>query len=187
MDLHAAQIQGFFKIPVDDLYALPVLCNAVEELGLGDLVVVSPDPGFARKARLYADRLGADLAVADKERIGHEGGMRTAGILGEVADRCALIVDDFTVTGGTLAEAARGLVQGGAREVHAAITHGLFTEQCMAAVAASPIRTLLVTDTIETQPAEPLAKVRVVSVAPLFAEAIRRIHTRQSISVLFQG
>jgi len=187
MDLHAPQIQGFFKIPVDDLYALPVLCDAVTALGLADPVVVSPDPGFARKARLFANRLRAGLAVFDKERLSHGGQMTTAGILGDVAGRTALIVDDFTVSGGTLGQAAQALMEKGARAVYATVTHGLFTEQCVRTLNQSPIQKLLFTDTIETQLAETPAKAQRVTVAPLFAEAIRRIHTRQSISVLFQN
>jgi len=185
MDLHAPQIQGFFNVPVDDLRALPVLCAAAKELGLVDPVVVSPDTGFVKKARQFADRLSAPLAVAEKQRVDHAGGMVIHEIIGHVDGRAALIVDDFAVGGSTLVEVAEKLVECGATEVSAAISHGVFTQECMDRVDASPIRTLLVTDTVETQPVEFSPKVRVVSVAPLFGEAIRRIHNRQSISVLF--
>ena len=185
MDLHAPQIQGFFNVPVDDLRALPVLCAAAKELALVDPVVVSPDTGFAKKARQFADRLGAPLAIADKQRVDHAGGMVILEIIGHVDGRAALIVDDFAVGGSTLVEVAEKLVECGATEVSAAISHGVFTQECMDRVDASPIRTLLVTDTVETQPVEFSPKIRVVSVAPLFGEAIRRIHNRQSISVLF--
>jgi ribose-phosphate pyrophosphokinase len=187
MDLHAPQIQGFFKIPVDDLYALPVLCKEIEELGLSDPVVVSPDPGFVKKARQYATRLSAPLAIADKQRLDHDGSVVVSDIIGDVANRPALIVDDFVVAGGTLAKVAEKLVECGATEVYAAVTHGVFSQDCMERLDGSPIRKLLVTDTIETQPVELSAKVEVVTVAPLFAEAIRRIHTHQSISVLFDN
>ncbi|MHC4713981.1 MAG: ribose-phosphate diphosphokinase [Planctomycetota bacterium] len=185
MDLHAPQIQGFFKVPVDDLYALPVLCEAIGRLGLADSTVVSPDPGFLKKARLYADCLGAGLAVADKERLDHDGEMAICGIIGNVKGHRALIVDDFTVTGGTLVKVAARLMEAGASEVNAAVTHGVFTHECMERLDRSAIGTLLTTDSIETQPVKLSSKVEVVSVAPLFAEAIRRIHNRQSISVLF--
>ncbi|HUU58118.1 MAG TPA: ribose-phosphate diphosphokinase [Phycisphaerae bacterium] len=185
MDLHAPQIQGFFKIPVDDLYALPVLCDAAERLGAGDAVVVSPDPGFIKKARQYAHRLGAPLAIADKQRLNLTGEMVINDIIGTVDGRAALIVDDFTVSGGTLVKVAARLVERGATDVLAVVTHGVFTQECMTRLDGSPIRRLLVTDTIETQPVKLSAKVEVVSIAPLFAEAVRRIHDRQSISVLF--
>ena len=185
MDLHAPQIQGFFRIPVDDLYATPVLARAAQELGLADLVVVSPDTGFAKKAREFADRLEAPLAIADKQRLDHDGSIRINEIIGDVRGRAALIVDDFTIAGGTLVKVAEKLIERGATEVCAAVTHGVFTQACMDRLDAGPLRTLLVTDTIETQPVTFSPKVQVVSVAPLFAEAIRRIHNRESISVLF--
>ena len=186
MDLHAPQIQGFFKIPVDDLSALPVLCAALREPGAERPVVVAPDTGFAKKGRDYARCLNAPLAIADKQRLDHDGGMVVREIIGDVASRTALIVDDFTVSGGTLARVAEKLVERGAGEVYAAVTHGAFAGTCMERIDASPIRKLFVTDTIETQPVERVAKVEVVSIAPLLAEAVRRIHTRQSISVLFE-
>ncbi len=185
VDLHAPQIQGFFKVPVDDLYAMPVLCEAIGGLGLTHPVVVAPDAGFAKKARQFADRLAAPLAIADKQRLDHGGGMVINGILGDVGGRSAVIVDDFAIDGGTLARVADKLMECGASEVIAAITHGVFTPKCMARLDASPIHRLLVTDTIETTPVKPSAKVQVVSIAPLLAEAIRRIHNRESISVLF--
>jgi ribose-phosphate pyrophosphokinase len=186
MDLHAPQIQGFFRVPVDDLYAAPYLCDAISRQALPDPVVVAPDAGFAKRARRFASRLGAPLAIADKER-GHSGEIESLEVIGDVAGLDAVIVDDFTITAGTLIEAAEALVARGARSVLAAVTHGVFARGAAAAIAASPIQRLFVTDTIETQP-EPLGpKVEVVSVAPLFADAIRRIHRRESISSLFEG
>ena len=186
VDLHAPQIQGFFKTPVDDLYALPPLCDAIKSLGLGELVVVAPDAGFAKKARQYAARLGAPLAIADKQRLDHNGGIVISDIIGSVKGRPAIIVDDFTVSGGTLVRVAEKLLSSGATEVLAAITHGVFTQECMARLDASPIQRMFATDTIESQPVKLSPKVQVVSIAPLLAEAILRIHTRQSISVLFE-
>jgi ribose-phosphate pyrophosphokinase len=186
VDLHAPQIQGFFGIPVDDLYALPVLGEAIAALGLEDLVVVSPDAGFAKKARQYARRLGATLAIADKERIDHDEAAQVVDLIGDVAGRRALIVDDFTISAGTLVEVAECLIERGARTVDAAVTHGVFTGKAMPRLAASPIDRLLVTDTVENQPVDFSDKVQVVSLAPLLAEAIRRIDRRESLSILFQ-
>jgi ribose-phosphate pyrophosphokinase len=185
LDLHAAQIQGFFKIPVDDLYALPVLCERVKQMGLEDLIVVAPDAGFAKKARRFARYLGTSLAIGDKERAAHDERAMVYEIIGDVRGKTALIVDDFTISGGTLAEAAEMLVRRGAREVYAAVTHGVFARGSMERIVASPIRRMLVTDTVETQPVALDERIEVVSVAPLFGEAIRRIHSRESISVLF--
>lgn len=185
MDLHAPQIQGFFRVPVDDLYATPVLCEAVKGMGLANLVVVSPDTGFARKARMYASRLGAPLAIGDKKREGHNENAEVLEIIGDVHEKTALVVDDFTISAGTLVDVAKKLIERGAQSVYAAITHGVFSEGSMAKIENSPIKRLLVTDTVETQPVALSERVKVVSVAPLFAEAIRRIHQRESISVLF--
>ncbi len=186
MDLHASQIQGFFKIPVDDLYARPYLCDAISGEGLTDLVVVSPDSGFVKKARAFAEALHAPLAIADKMRSEHDEHAMVTDIMGEVAGRHAVLVDDFTISGGTLIEAAEQLIEKGAASVTAAVTHGVLAEGSMLRLDASPIRRLITTDTIETQPEAFSDMVRVVSVAPLFAEAIRRIHSRESISVLFE-
>ncbi|HEX73449.1 MAG TPA: ribose-phosphate pyrophosphokinase [Candidatus Hydrogenedentes bacterium] len=185
LDLHAAQIQGVFRIPVDDLYALPVMCETVKAMRLSDLVVVSPDTGFAKKARKYASYLGVSLAIGDKERVAHDEKAEVMEIIGRVRGKTALVVDDFTISGGTLIEVAHKLVERGARDIIAAVTHGVFSPGAMKKIDDGPIRTMLITDTVETQP-EPFSdKVQIVSVAPLFGEAIRRIHNRESISVLF--
>jgi ribose-phosphate pyrophosphokinase len=185
MDLHAAQIQGFFKVPVDDLYALPVLCEAIKKRHFSNLVVVSPDTGFARQARKFASFLNTSLAIGDKERLCHDEKAEVLEIIGDVRDKTALIVDDFTISGGTLVDIAVKLIERGAQEVFAAVSHGVFSQQAMERIDASPISRLLVTDTVETQPVEYSEKIEVVSVAPLFGEAIRRIYNRESISVLF--
>ncbi|HIJ73383.1 MAG TPA: ribose-phosphate pyrophosphokinase [Candidatus Hydrogenedentes bacterium] len=185
MDLHAPQIQGFFRIPVDDLYALSVLCNAVKKMDLPDMIVVSPDTGFAKKARKYASYLGASLAIGDKKRAAHDETAEIMEIIGDVRGKTALVVDDFTISGGTLIDVTEKLLERGAQSVTAAVTHGVFSPGAMARIDASAIARILITDTVETQP-EPLSgKVQVVTVAPLFGEAIRRIHNRESISVLF--
>jgi ribose-phosphate pyrophosphokinase len=154
--------------------------------GASDPVVVSPDSGYAKMARRFARRLGGGFALADKTRSGHDEDVEVFGLLGDVAGRDAVLVDDFIATSGTLVEAAERLVERGARSVIAAATHGLFSGDAIAKIAASPIERVIVTDTVENQP-QPLGdKVEVVSVAALFAEAIKRIHGRESISVLFR-
>ena len=186
LDLHAPQVQGFFKVPVDDLYALPVLCDAIAAKGLTDLVVVAPDAGYAKKARDWADRLGAPTAIADKRRVDHSETAEIVELIGSVEGRTALIVDDFTITAGTLVAAARVLADRGATSVYAAVSHGLLAGEANRRLDDSPIVRLFMTDSVETQP-EPLSsKVESVSVAPLFGEAIRRIFRRESISDLFR-
>jgi ribose-phosphate pyrophosphokinase len=185
LDLHAPQIQGFFRIPVDDLYALPVLCEQIARKHLPDLIVVSPDTGFVKHARKFASFLGTSIAIADKERTAHDERAQIVEIIGDVRGKTALIVDDFTISAGTLATAGDRLIERGANAVYAAVSHGVFSEGSMERLDRSPIRKLLVTDSIETQPVALSSKVEVVSVAPLFGEAIRRIHRRESISVLF--
>jgi ribose-phosphate pyrophosphokinase len=185
LDLHRPQIQGFFHIPVDDLYALPVLCGKLVRKQLPDLVVVSPDTGFVKQARKYASFLGTSIVIADKQRQAHDERAEVLEIIGEVQGKTALIVDDFTISAGTLVEAANKLVERGAKAVYAAVSHGVFTEGSMERLDRSPIQGLLVTDSVETQPVAFSQKVEVVSVAPLFGEAIRRIHNRESISSLF--
>ena len=185
IDLHAAQIQGFFRVPLDDLRALPVLCDAVLHHKPDDLVVVSPDAGFVKDARRYASYLGASLAIANKERKKHDEQAQVLEIIGDVKGLTALIVDDFTISGGTLIQAAERLLAEGAKRVFALVTHGVFAEGSMEKIEASPIERLFVTDSIETQPSKLSQKIELVSVAPLLAEAIHRIDKKESISVLF--
>ena len=185
MDLHAAQIQGFFKVPVDDLYGMYALSEAVARKGLEDLVVVAPDAGFTKKARSYAKRLNAGLALGDKERRDHSETAEALDIIGSVRGKTALIVDDVILSGGTLMSLADKLLAEGAKEVYAAVTHAALGRRGAERLAKGPVKALLVTDTVETQPLALPGQVEVVSVAPLFAEAIRRIHARESISVLF--
>src|SRR5579862_2467937 len=164
LDLHAPQIQGFFRIPVDDLYALRVLCEQVVRLQLPELVVVSPDTGFAKQARKYASFLGTSIAIADKERKAHDERAEVLEIIGEVKGKTALIVDDFTISAGTLADAATKLIERGAKAVYAAVSHGVFAAGSMERIDRSPIRRVLVTDSIETQPVKFSDKIEVVSI-----------------------
>ena len=185
LDMLPPQLQGFFHIPVDNLYALSLFCEAIKAKGLNDLVVVSPDIGFAKQAAKYAAYLGTHLAIGNKERRGHDERAEVMGIIGDVQEKTALIVDDFTISGGTLVEAAKQLMEQGAKRVFAAVTHGAFSAGSMERLMNSPIEQLLITDSIETQTVPFCQKIEVISVAPLFAEAIRRIHSRESLSVLF--
>lgn len=185
MDLHAPQIQGFFNIPVDHLYALPVFVARVRRRMTGNWVVVAPDVGAAKMANGYAKLLGAEVVIAEKTRPDRRERTVVRRIIGEVAGRHALMVDDFTTTGGTLIATAEKLVAEGAKDVYAAVTHGVLAKGSAARIDASPIKELLITDSLEYR-FEPLPrKVRVVSVAPLFAKAIRNIHRQTSISELF--
>jgi ribose-phosphate pyrophosphokinase len=186
MDLHAPQLQGFFHVPVDDLYAMPTLCDAIESKAFNDLVVVAPDAGFAKRARAYAKRLGVPYAIADKERTDHSETAHVLDLIGDVAGKTALIVDDFTITAGSLTDAARIVADRGAQQIYAMVSHGLLTEPAVDRLADSSIERLFITDTVETQPVDLPDKVEVISVAALFGEAIRRIHRRESISILFE-
>lgn len=185
LDLHAPQVQGFFRVPVDDLYAMPVLCEAVEAKALENLVVVAPDAGFAKQGRRYARRLGVPLAIADKERVDHTETAEVLDLIGDVEGRTALIVDDFTISAGTLVDAARVVTERGAAAVFAMVSHGLIAGDAIDRIAASPIERLIITDSVETHPVRLSDRIEVVSVAGLFGEAIRRISRRESISVLF--
>jgi ribose-phosphate pyrophosphokinase len=185
LDLHAPQLQGFFTIPVDDLYALPVLCDVISSRGLENLVVVAPDAGAAKRARLWATRLNAPTAIADKRRSDHSEAAEIVDLMGSVEGRTALIVDDFVISGGTLADCARVLIDRGATAVYAAVTHGLMAGDARRTLDDSAIVRLLMTDSVETHPGELSDKIEVVSIAGLFGEAIRRIAQRESISVLF--
>ena len=185
LDLHAPQIQGFFRIPVDNLYGYPTLCAELKTEIDDTAVVVAGDAGFAAEARMFADYLDCSIAVADKKRSGHDEKAEVVTIVGEVSNRTAILVDDFIVSGGSLGAVSRILLERGATRIVFAATHGIFAAGAAKQIDESPVETVLVTDTVETR-AEPLsAKVRVVSAAPVLGEAIRRIHTRESISAMF--
>jgi ribose-phosphate pyrophosphokinase len=185
MDLHAAQIQGFFHLPVDNLYALPILSRRIKELELRDMVIVSPDVGFAKQARRFASKLRVSMAIADKERPAHDERPTVLDIIGDVRGKSAVIVDDFTVSAGTLVTVARRLIEEGAREVYAAVTHGVLAGDSVEKIDNSPLQKLFITDTVENQPIPLSSRIEIVSVAPIFGEAIKRIHNRESISEMF--
>lgn len=186
MDLHAGQIQGFFDIPLDHLFAVNAFVDYFTQKRIvKDLVVVSPDVGGIKMARAYAKRLHAALAMVDKRRISAEEA-EVMDIMGEVDGKNALIVDDLVSTAGSLVEAVRALKEAGAKEVYAAITHPVLSGPARERLSSSALKELVVTDTIPISPDRMLPKIKVLSVAPLFAEAIRRIHEEQSLTVLFQ-
>jgi ribose-phosphate pyrophosphokinase len=187
MDLHSPQIQGFFKIPVDHLYALPVLTDYFLSLEIPDLVVAAPDVGFSKPAARYAAAMKAPLVIGNKTRHGHDETAEIQEFIGDVQDKNVLIVDDFTISGGTLIEMAHACKDRGARDIYACVSHGVFSKGSAARVARSPIKQVVLTDTIGGRK-EPLpANCKVISVAGLFASAIYSIHTRESVSRLFEA
>ena len=187
LDLHAAQIQGFFDIPVDNLYAAPVFALDVRHhfKDLSDVTVVSPDVGGVARARELAERIGADLAIVDKRRNapGEVAGMT---VIGDVSNRKCIIVDDICDTAGTLCKAAEHLLESGAKEVHAYISHGVLSGPAVERIANSALKSLVVTDSIEATPAVSQApNIRFVPTAPMFAQAMMNIANGQSVSSLF--
>ncbi len=186
MDLHAGQIQGFFDIPVDNLYASPVLTKDVEETKNGDdLVIVSPDVGGVVRARGHAKRLGADLAIIDKRRE-KAGVSEVMNIIGDVDGRRCILIDDIVDSAGTLCNAAVALKEKGASSVSAYVTHGVLSGGAVARVSSSPMDTLVTTDSIQATEAMRVShNIRQLTIAPLIAEAIRRISDESSVSSLF--
>lgn len=187
MDLHAPQIQGFFRVPVDHLYALPVIGGHFRKKmkDPDKWVVVAPDVGAAGMANAYARYFGAKTVIAEKTREDHRERAVVNRIIGHVKGKHALIVDDFTITGGTLIATAERLKKEGARDIFAAVAHGVMSKGSSGKLDASPIKELVITDTLEYQ-FEPLSKrAKVISAAPLFARAIRNIHQQTSVSSLF--
>lgn len=185
MDLHSPQIQGFFRIPVDNLLGLHALGDRVRKDGAEDLVVVAADTGFAEEARKFARYLDAPVAISVKQRPDHDERAEVIDIIGDVRGKTALIVDDFVISGGTLIEDARNLKSKGAARVMAAVTHGVFSPGAMDRLKNSDLEALYVTDSVENRPEPLIEQIRVVSVADCFGEAIRRISKRESISAMF--
>jgi len=189
LDLHAAQIQGFFDIPVDNLYSAPIFAMDVEHHFRGrcdTLTVVSPDVGGVTRARELATRVGAGLAVVDKRRAG-PGEIAEMTVIGEVQGRTCIIVDDICDTAGTLVKGAETLVEAGATEVHAYITHGVLSGPAVERIGASVMKSLVVTDSIEPSAAVRAApKIRIIPTAPMFAQAILNIWNGTSVSSLFE-
>jgi ribose-phosphate pyrophosphokinase len=185
MDLHTLQIQGFFNIPVDHLFAAPILLDAIREVGVEDLVIVSPDVGGVARARAIGKRLGASLAIIDKRRSGPNES-EVLHVVGEVEGKNVLILDDMIDTAGTLVQAEEALREQGARRTFAAAVHPVFSGPAIDRIENSGIETLFVTNTIPLDDAMSRSrKIRALSVAPLLGEAIQRIHEGSSVSSLF--
>jgi ribose-phosphate pyrophosphokinase len=185
VDLHAAQIQGFFDIPMDHLYASPVLVEYFRKLMLQDLTVVTPDVGGIKMARAYAKRLAAGLAICDKRRTG-PAEAEVMHVIGDVQNRNVILVDDMVSTGTSIAEAARACRENGAKDIFICATHAVMAGKAAEKLLAAPIKEVVVTDTIPLDGKEKsLQNLRVLSIAPLLGEAIRRIHHSESVSSLF--
>lgn len=185
MDLHAGQIQGFFSIPVDHLYAAPVLLKYMKKFKEDHIVLVSPDAGGVERCRAYAKRLHADIAIIDKRRE-KANESQVMNLVGDVKGRTAILLDDMVDTAGTICKAAESLVNKGAKEVHACATHPVLSGPAVERIRDSVLKTLIVTDTIPlSEEAANIDKIKVVSVAGILGEAIKRIHDDDSVSSLF--
>ncbi len=187
LDLHAGQIQGFFDIPLDHLFGVNVFADFFDEQNVANnLVVVAPDVGGIKRARAYAKRLNAGLAIVDKRRNSPDS-TEVMHILGEVEKKNALLVDDMIATGSSLVEASRAIKKAGAGKIFACVTHGILSGNAVEKLEKSDIDTLVITDSIPLSDEKKSRKIKVVSVSQLFAEAIKRIHIEKSISVLFDS
>ena len=185
LDLHAGQIQGFFSIPVDELTAIPMLAR---HFGNGrEVVVAATDVGGAKRARETADIIGADIAIVQKRRLGNTDQVVADQVIGEVAGKKVVIVDDEITTGGTVLAAANALVGHGASEVYCAVTHGVLCDQAPYLITRSPIIEMAVTDSLPIGPEKLGDKTRVISVASILGEAIHRIHSGLSVGAMFEG
>ena len=185
IDLHAGQIQGFFNIPVDHLYAAPVMMDFIKQEYVNDLVIVSPDAGGVERARAFGKRLGASLAIIDKRRS-QPNESTVMNIIGDIKGKTALLLDDMVDTAGTLTQAADALVKAGAKKVAACCTHAVLSGHALEKINQSALEKMVVSDTIPLKPeAQSCKKIVVLSIASLLGEAIKRIHNNDSVSSLF--
>ncbi len=184
MDLHAGQIQGFFDMPVDQLFPTPIFLPHFAKLDVKNLTVVAPDAGGVEKARVYAKRLGTSLSVIDKRRVG-DNEAEIMHIIGEVEGKNAIIVDDIIDTAGTLVQGAEALIREGARKIYAAATHAVLSGPAIDRILESKFESILVTNTIHLSEEKRVSKIKVLSVASLLGKAIRSIHEETSVSTLF--
>ena len=186
VDLHAGQIQGFFDIPADNLYAEPVMAKDIKDyLDSENLMIISPDVGGVVRARALAKRLGGDLAIVDKRRE-HAGQSEVMNIIGEVKGRTCLLIDDIVDSGGTICNAAEALIQDGAKDVYAYATHGVLSGGAVARIRDSKLKSLVTTDSIDaTEEIRKCPNIRRITIAPLIGEAMRRISQEESVSSLF--
>ena len=185
IDLHAGQIQGFFNIPVDHLYAAPIMMDFIKQEYVNDLVIVSPDAGGVERARAFGKRLGASLAIIDKRRS-QPNESTVMNIIGDIKGKTALLLDDMVDTAGTLTQAADALVKAGAKKVAACCTHAVLSGHALEKINQSALEKMVVSDTIPLKPeAQSCKKIVVLSIASLLGEAIKRIHNNDSVSSLF--
>ena len=185
LDLHAGQVQGFFNIPVDELTAMYLLCDYIRGMELIDPVVVAADLGFAKRARNFANLIGTSVAFVEKRRLGNDSRTESMGVIGDVRGRTAILVDDEIDTAGSITNAASIVMAHAARAVYAACTHALLTGPAVQRLKDSPIRELIVTDTVDRPPEKHLDNMVTLSVSLLLGEAISRIHTGESVGALF--
>ena len=185
MDLHAQQLQGFFKRPMDHLYATFMLAEIVKKLDTRNMVVVSPDAGYAKQARKFASMLNLPIAIGDKERVDHTENASILEVIGEVKDKDCLIVDDFTISGGTLVNLADSLVARGARSIRAMLSHNIISASGVRKINASRIECVYSTDTVSNPNIIGEEKFKTISVAPMFAETIMRYYNYESVNDMF--
>ena len=187
MDLHAAQIQGFFKKPVDHLRAEPLLTEYVKRTGIVDenLVVVSPDAGSAKRSRDFAKQIGCPVAIGDKTRTDHSENAKVLEVIGDVEGKNCLVVDDFSISGGTMIDIARGLKEKGAKRIFGALSHNCMNEKALNRFDESPYEFIVTTDTVECPEARKHPKIKIISAAPMFAQAVKIIHDKAPMSTLF--
>jgi ribose-phosphate pyrophosphokinase len=186
VDLHAEQIQGFFNIPVDELTALYLLANYFEKKKIQDMVVVATDIGISKRARDMAIRLNVPLAIMEKRRVGNNDRIETINVIGEVHGKTALTFDDEIDTAGSLVGVVSALLKNGVKEVYSCCTHPIFSGPAIERISASPIKELVVANTVPVTGEKKLDKITVLSMAPLLGEAIHRIHTGSSIGAMFE-
>ncbi len=184
MDLHSAQIQGFFDIPFDHLFAAPIIIDYFKDKRIEDRVILAPDVGSVKMARAYAKRLDAGLAITDKRRPAPDKA-EVVNVIGDVSGKNVVIIDDMISTGGSMRNAAVAAKRRGAKDVYAACTHAVFCGDAMKNLAEAELKEIVVTDTVPSDPMKMLANIKVLSVAPLLGEAARRIHEERSLSSLF--
>lgn len=183
IDLHVGQIQGFFDIPVDHLFAAPVLIDYIKKKQLTDLAIVSPDPGGVERARAFAKRLHATLAIVDKRRP-EKNVSELMHVVGDIKDKNVVIVDDMVDTGGTIIQAAEAVKKGGAKNVYVCSTHGVFSKDARDRLEKSTLKEIIVTNTIPQKEGK-YSKIKVLSIASILGEAMKRIHNESSVSSLF--
>ena len=185
IDLHSPQIQGFFRKPVDHLLAFSIFCDYIKSMALDDYVIVSPDEGFAKNARSYSNRLCVPLAIGNKLRKSHDGCAEIASIIGDVCGKTAVIVDDFTITCGTLIQIAKTLKSHGAKEIYAFVTHSLLSDEGINDLNNSDIARLFTTDTVHNPKMLNQDKITILTVSNLFAKTIKAIHDKESLGEMF--